>query len=121
MSESISWSLTAGGSINAAGTLGCEATVTVSLILDAAQQNARDLVLQIDDVSKVQFLSISSSLSDATIKVTPKDGTEMALTGPVLLFGDAVKLFADDLGTLSVQNTSPDKNCEFTVLVGMVL
>ena len=121
MSETISWSLTAGGTsgsgINATGATTGDAIVAASVDLDAGSAE-RVLTLQVDDVSKVAFLAISSDLLDGkvTVKAT---GSATELTGPILLFGDAVALFANDLTILTVHNTSPDKAAKLTVLINL--
>jgi len=122
MSESITWSLTAGGtagsSIQASGVSAGDGIVSVSVDLDA-NGNARDLTLQVDNVDKVTFLAISSDLIDGKVTVKADGASATALTGPVLLFGAAVKLFAGDLTKLTVQNTSPTKPAKLSVLIGL--
>ncbi len=123
MAETISWSLTAGGAtgagINTAGSTTGEATVSVSVDLDA--QAERPLALQVDDVDKVAFLAISSDIIDGTITVKATGANATPLTGPILLFGEAVKLFASDLTTLTVKNDTADKTAKLSVLVGLTL
>lgn len=125
MSEAISWSLSAnsasGGSASATGITQGDATVSATLTLDPAMSAVRDLALQVDQASAVTFLAITSSLTDGSVAVTPTGGTAIALTGPILLMGAAVPLFAADLGTLAVQNTSPESAATFSVLVGLTL
>lgn len=122
MSETISWSVTAGGpsgtGINAAGATTGDATVSVSIALDPAS-GERALALQVDDVDKVTFLAVSSDLTDGdvTVRATAVDAT--AITGPMLMFGDAVKLFASDLTTLTVENESVDTAANLSVLIGL--
>jgi hypothetical protein len=124
MTEPVSWSLTAGGAsgagVNAAGQTAGDATVSASLTLEA-QTDPRDLALQIDDVAKVTFLAISSTLTDGSVGVRAGPGDFTALTGPILLFGGAVGLFAADLSTLTVQNTSATDTADLTVLIGLTL
>lgn len=121
MSETISWSLTAGATsgsgINATGATTGDAVVVASVDLDAGSAE-RVLTLQVDDVGKVALLTISSDLLDGkvTVKAT---GDATKLFGPILLFGDAVALFADNLTTLTVHNTSPDKAAKITVLISL--
>jgi hypothetical protein len=124
MTEAITWSVAAGSAsssaINSAGSTQGDATVSVSLKLDAAAAAPRVLALQVDDVTKVTFLAISSSLYDGTVEVKGT-GAALKLTGPILLFGAAVALFANDLSALTVQNKSPTKSADFSVLIGMTL
>lgn len=122
MSENISWSLTAGGTagsrIQTSGVLEGEGIVSVSVELDAGS-TARDLTLQVDDVARVALLAISCNLIDGTVTVQADGPSAIALTGPMLLFGAAVGLFAGDLTTLTVHNTSPDRAAKLTVLIGL--
>lgn len=121
MSETISWSLTAGGTsgsgINSTGATSGDAVVAASVDLDAGSAE-RALTLQVDDVSKIAMLAISSDLLDGTVTVKAT-GSAIPLTGPILLFGEAVALFADDLTTLTIQNTSVDKAAKLSVLIGL--
>ncbi len=122
MSESISWSLTAGGTsgsgINTAGATIGDAVVTASVDLEA-NSGERDLTLQVDNIEKVTFLAISSDLLDGKVSVKATSDTATKLTGPILLFGHAVKLFADDLTTLTIHNESVDKPAKVSVLIGL--
>ncbi len=120
MSETISWSLTAGGvgsGINVTGATTGDAIVAASVDLDAGS-NERVLTLQVDDVAKVTFLAISSDLLDGKVTVKATGGAT-ELTGPILLFGKAVALFTSDLTTLTVHNTSVDKAAKLSVLIGL--
>ncbi len=123
MSETISWSLTAGGrsgsGINATGAIVGDAIVSASVDL-AAGSDERAVTLQVDDVSKIAFLSITSSLLDGKVTVKATGGAT-ELTGPILLFGKAVELFANDLTTLTVHNTSADKAAKLSVLIGLAV
>lgn len=125
MSEVISWSVAAGSAsssgVNSAGSTEGDATISVSLTLDADAASARDLSLQVDDVSKVTFLAITSSLNDGSVEVKGTGANAIPLTGPILLFGAAVPLFSTDLTTLSVQNKSPDKEADLSILIGLTL
>jgi hypothetical protein len=121
MSENISWSLTAGGKagsgINVTGATAGDAIVAASVDLDAGSAE-RALTFQVDKVDKVTFLAISSDLLDGKVKVKAT-GSAIELTGPILLFGKAVALFASDLTTLTVHNTSVDKAAMLSVLIGL--
>ena len=124
MSESISWSLTAGGTsgstIQTKGSSDGDGIVSVTVELDAGSAE-RDLTLQVDDVDKVGFLAISSDLQDGSVTVKADGANATALTGPILLFGAGVKLFAGDLGTLTVHNTSAVDAATLTVLIGLTV
>ncbi len=123
MSEAISWSLSAGGptgaGVSSAGQTIGDATISLSKELDIGE--GKDLSLQVDDVDKVTFLAIDCDLldGDVTVKATSADTT--ALTGPILLYGEAVKLFASDLTTLSVKNNSTEKKANLTALIGLTV
>lgn len=124
MSESIVWSLTAGGtagsSIQSSGKTSGEAIISISVDLDAGSAQ-RDLSLQVDDVDKVNFLAISSDLLDGKVTVKADGATATPLTGALLLPGAAVRLFAGDLTTLTVHNTSADKSAKLSVLIGLTV
>lgn len=124
MSETITWSLTAGGTSGSAiqtkGASTGDGIVSVSVDLDVGSA-ARDLALQVDTVDNVDFLAISSDLLDGSVTVKADGANASALRGPILLFGDAVKLFAGDLTTLTVHNTSAAKPAKVTVLIGLTV
>lgn len=123
MSEAISWSLSAGGAsgpgISSAGQTEGDATVSLSKELDIGEE--KGLAVQVDDVDKVTFLAIDCDLLDGsvTVKATADDPT--ALKGPILLYGEAVKLFGDDLTTLTVKNNSTEKKANLTALIGLTV
>jgi hypothetical protein len=122
MSETITWSLTAGGTSGSAiqtkGVSVGDAIISVSVDLDAGSA-ARDLALQVDTVDNVAFLAISSDLLDGSVTVKADGASATALNGPILLFGGAVKLFAGDLTTLTVHDTSAVKAAKVSVLIGL--
>lgn len=124
MSESISWSLTAGGTsgstIQTQGVSNGDGIVSVTVELDAGSAE-RDLTLQVDDVGKVGFLAISSNLQDGMVTVKADGANATALSGPILLFGAGITLFAGDLSTLTVHNTSAVDAATLTVLIGLVV
>jgi hypothetical protein len=124
MSETISWSLVAGGtsgsSIQASAESKGDGIVSVAVDLDAGSA-ARELTLQVDDVDKVNLLAISCDLIDGKVTVKADGPNATALTGPILLFGASVKLFAADLTKLTVHNTSSDKKAKLQVLIGLTV
>jgi hypothetical protein len=75
----------------------------------------------VDDVDKVNFLAISSDLLDGKVLVKADGATATPLTGPLLLPGAAVKLFAEDLTTLTVHNTSLNNSAKLSVLIGLTV
>ena len=125
MPQSLSWSFTAsspiGVGVNAFGTAQAEAITAAGVTLDANMAAAQDLALQIDAVDKVRFLILTSSLNDGTVELKADSATVTKLTGPLVLFGNAVELFAGDLDTLSVQNKSTDTPAEISILIGLAL
>ena len=124
MSESISWSLTAGGTsgsiIQTKGASAGDAIISVTVELDAGSAE-RDLALQVDNVDKVGFLAISSDLQDGSVTVKADGANATELSGPILLFGEGVKLFAGDLTTLTVHNTSAAEGATLTALIGLTV
>lgn len=124
MPETISWSLTAGGTsgstIQTKGFSSGDAIVSVTVVLDAGSAE-RDLTLQVDDVDKVEFLAVSTNLYDGKVNVKADGAVATALTGPILLFGAGVRLFASDLTTLTAHNTSAVDPATLTVLIGLAV
>jgi hypothetical protein len=123
MPDSISWSFNAAGS--SGGTCKDNGKVAVDAILTAhrtvakAPAAAEGLKLQLDTPAKVAFLAITSSANDGTVKIKAT-GTEVAMKGPLILYGDAIGLFATDLTTLTVKNTGTEA-AELSILVGLNL
>ncbi|MES9901720.1 MAG: hypothetical protein ABW168_03440 [Sedimenticola sp.] len=114
MSEPISWSLSAGsasgGGVNISGKTEADATTVASLTLAPKMNQAKELAMQIGDVSKVELLIISSTINDGSIEIKADGASAIALSGPLVLFGPSVKLFAGDLDKLTVQNKSQDND-----------
>lgn len=124
MVENISWALnvsgTAGSPIQAAGQSSGDAIVSVSVDLEAGSAE-RVLAVQVDDMDRVAFLALSSSLTNGKVTVQADGPAAIALSGPILLFGTATKLFAGDLSTLKVHNTSATEAATVKVLIGLTL
>jgi hypothetical protein len=119
----LSWSFSAGatgGSIDLSGGNEVDAVISAEVALEANMQNQTSLSLQVDDVSKVVFLGVASTLQDGKVEIVA-DGDTVKMIGPLLLYGDGVALFAGDLSTLKVVNKSADKEATLTILVGMKL
>ena len=72
-------------------------------------------------MSNITFLAISSSISDGTVEVQADGAAPTPLTGPMILYGDAVGLFAGDLTTLKAQNKHATDEAELSVLIGFKL
>lgn len=125
MSELLSWSLSAGApsgvGVNQSGSVETEAITTATVDLEAAMAAAKDLALQVDDVTKVDFLIVTCTLNDGKVEVQADGAAATPLTGPLVLFGGAVGLFAGDLDKLSVQNKSPTTAAKLSILIGLQL
>ena len=125
MAEEISWSFTAGSTsgagLSSSGALEAEAATSAAVKLDANMGAQADLALQLDTVDKIAFLAISSSIYDGSVEVQATGASATALTGPLILFGGAVKLFATDLSTLKVQNKHATEEAKLSVLIGRKL
>ena len=125
MSEEITWSFTAGSSSGAGlssnGSLEAEATTSAVVNLDANMAQAANLALQLDTVDKIAFLAISSSILDGKVEVQADGTTPTSLTGPLILYGSAVKLFANNLTTLKAQNKHASDEAQLSVLIGRKL
>jgi hypothetical protein len=124
MAQNISWTYSAdnsGGGINASGSTIVDAVISASVDLDAAMAQKKDLALQVDDVSKVAFLVIASSLYDGKVEIQATGTNPTALAGPLILYGAAVGLFASDLTTLKVQNKSAQTAATLSILIGLTV
>lgn len=122
MLQNLSWSFSAGspgGAINTSGNTATDAVISASIELGAAMGAAQNIALQVDDVDKVAFLAISSSLNDGKVEIQGTGANATIVTGPLILYGNAVSLFADDLTTLKVQNKSADKDAILSILIGL--
>ena len=125
MQQSLSWSFTAGTSggygVNVGGVVEVEAVFSASVVLDANMAQAKDVALQIDDVDKLDLLVITSSLNDGSVEVKSDTDAVTKVTGPIVLFGNAAKLFAGDLEKISLQNKSADETAGISILIGLTL
>ena len=121
----MTWSFTAGSSsgigLDDAGSMDLEATTAANIQLDAAMNNATGLALQLADVNKVSFLAITASRYDGSVKVKADGAGDTDLDGPLILFGEGVKLFAGDLSTLSVQNAHQTEAVTLSIVIGRKL
>lgn len=123
MGEELAWSVklkTADGVTKGdAGNLAAEAVMVAPVDLAKNMDAAVDLNLQLDDVEDIQVILVTSSSYDGKVEVTGT-GDAIPLVGPLLLFGNAVPLFADDLTTLKVQNKG-DASAQLQILIGRKL
>lgn len=102
-----------------AGTLSEQAVLVAPAELPENMSDAMDLDLQLDDVSDIQVILVTSSTYEGSVELTGT-GDTVHLTGPLLLFGDVIPLFADDLTTLKVKNTAAEP-AKLQILIGRKL
>lgn len=125
MPQSYSWSYSggspAGAGVNIGGSFDVDGITTAEVQLTKNMSADRDLALQIDDVSKLAFLVIASSLYDGSVDVKADTATRTKLTGPLILHGTAVKLFAGDLDKISLKNVSATDVADIKILMGLTL
>jgi hypothetical protein len=124
MGETVSWSLSAGapgGALSASGSFPADSVTLASVTIDAAAN--KTLTFQLEDVTKILFLSIKSSLYDGKIKVIAAGAgaKEIKLTGPLTLFGEAVALLGASLDTLKITNSDAAKAVDVEVLIAAKL
>jgi hypothetical protein len=125
MPDSISWSFNAvsssGGTAKSTGKTDADATLSATKKVKKTNGNEA-LKFQLDTASSIAFLAVTSTFYHAnlTIKASGAGATEVPLTGPFVLHGGALALFAADLTTLTVKNTS-STDAEVTVLIGLNL
>ena len=125
MPQKFSWSFNggspAGAGVNNGGSLEVDAITSAGVTLAKAMGADRDLALQIDDVDKLAFFIMTSSLNDGSVDVKADSATRTKLTGPLILYGEAIKLFAGDLQTISLKNSSATDAADITILMGFKL
>jgi hypothetical protein len=124
MGETIAWSLSAGapgGALSASGSFSADSVTLASVTIDAATN--KTLTFQLEDVTKILFLSIKSSLYDGKVKVIAAGAgaKEIKLTGPVMLFGEGVALLGASLDTLKITNTDAANAVNVDVLIAAKL
>ncbi|WP_260583524.1 hypothetical protein [Sphingopyxis sp. PET50] len=125
MPQKFSWSFSggapSGAGVNNGGSLEVDAITSAGVTLAKAMTADRDLALQIDDVGKLAFFILTSSLNDGSVDVKTDGATRTKLTGPLILYGEAIKLFAGDLQTISLKNASATDPADITILMGFKL
>ena len=77
------------------------------------------LNLQLDDVTALDVVLVSSTVYDGKVEVKG-DGDTVKLTGPLLLFGNGIELFCNSLDQLTLQNKS-DQDAKVQILIGRTL
>ena len=124
MPDSISWSFNAASSSGAASKASGKATVDATLAATKSFKKnmgaAEVLKFQLETAASVAFLAVTSTVNDGKVKIKA-DGDEVAITGPLVLHGNALALFADDLSEVSVQNTSTTEAADVSILIGLSL
>jgi hypothetical protein len=125
MPQKFSWSFSggspSGAGVNNGGSLEIDAITSAGVTLVKNMPADRDLALQIDDVEKLAFFVMTSSLNDGSVDVKADSATRTKLTGPLILYGEAIKLFAGDLQTISLKNSSATDAADITILMGFKL
>ena len=124
MPETLAWSFNAGspgGSIDASGALPSDAVTVAAVTVDAGSNKA--LNLQLADLSKLSFIGLKSSLYQEKVKVKASGAgaKEIILSGPVILFGNAINLLGESLATLTVTNTDAANAADIEILIGSKL
>jgi hypothetical protein len=124
MGEALAWSFnagSAGGSLDASGTLDAEAVTVAGVTVEPASNRA--LNIQLADVSKLAFLAVKSSLYGDKVKVKAAGAgaKEIVLTGPLVMFGGAIGLLGASLATLTVTNDDAAARADIEILIGSKL
>lgn len=125
MPDSISWSFNAaassGGTSKASGKSSVDAVLVANRTIKKGAA-AEELALQLETAAKVALLAITSSSREVTVKVgTGQSAKTVTLTGPLVLHGDAVKLFSDDLSKVTLSAPTNDASADVSILVGFNL
>jgi hypothetical protein len=124
MPQKFSWSFSggtpSGAGANNGGSVEVDAITSAGVTLAKASAD-RPLALQIDDVEKLAFFILTSSLNDGSVDVKADTATRTKITGPLILYGEAIKLFAGDLQTLTLKNASATDAADITILMGFKL
>jgi hypothetical protein len=103
---SIAWSISVGDALGAgvtgSGSLEVGAVTTASASVDAGGNQV--LALQLDDVSRVELLVVTCNRYDGSVTVRGGDAADptLALTGPIVAFGDIAQRLAASLGTVTI-------------------
>lgn len=124
MPQKFSWSFSggtpSGAGANNGGSVEVDAITSAGVTLAKASAD-RALALQIDDIEKLEFFILTSSLNDGSVDVKADTATRTKITGPLILYGEAIKLFAGDLQTLTLKNASATDAADITILMGFKL
>ncbi|HEY0013038.1 MAG TPA: hypothetical protein VGB79_09320 [Allosphingosinicella sp.] len=125
MAQKLFWSFggnsSGGAGIDSGGVVEVDA-VTIAEVQLVKNMNAdRELALQIGDVGKLAILVLTSSVNDGSVEVQADTATRTKLTGPIILFGAAIKLFAGSLDKISLKNLSTTNVADIRILMGSKL
>lgn len=118
MTKSVSWSFSAGsaaGSLDTFGKLDIDAITAASIVVDPGADV--DLSLQLANIDKLKLLAVSTGRYDGKVKVKGA-GSEVALAGPLILFGGGIALLGASIATLSVKNEDATQAAEVEILIG---
>src|SRR3954452_23672453 len=87
VTQILSWSFNAGApsgvGVNTSGSASVDAVTSAAVTLDANMQATEELALQIDDVGKVAFLVLTSSLTSGEVEVKADGAAVTKLSGPL--------------------------------------
>lgn len=125
MPDLISWSFnataSAGGMSKGSGKVEVDAVLVANRTIKKGAA-AEELALQLEAAAKVVFLSITSTSAEVTVKVGTGAGAKtVTLSGPLILYGDGVNLFASDLGKVTLSAPTSDATADVSILIGMKL
>lgn len=125
MAQKLFWSFggnsSGGAGISSGGAVEVDAITTAEVQLVKNMNADRDLALQIDDIDKLALLVVTSSLNDGSVEIKADTATRTKLTGPIILFGAAIKLFAGSLDKISLKNLSATDAADIRILMGSKL
>lgn len=102
----IAWSISAGAAAaagtRAGGTISADGITTASATVDAGTDRA--LTLQLADVGRVALLIVTCDRYDGTVTLQGADAADpvLALTGPIMAFGDAAQRLTASLATVTI-------------------
>lgn len=123
---SIAWSISAGDAsgagVTGSGILEAGAVTTASASVDAGANQV--LALQLDDVSRVALLVVTCNRYDGSVTVRGGDAADptLALTGPVLAFGNAAQRLVASLDTVTIAAAAaPAVPATVTFFIGTTL
>lgn len=125
MAQKLFWSFggnsSGGAGIDSGGAMDVDAITIAEVQLVKNMTADRELALQIGDVGKLALLVLTSSLNDGSVEIETDTGTRTKLTGPIILFGAAIKLFAGSLDKISLKNLSTSDAADIRILMGSKL